>query len=255
MTIYLTHQDFDQVGISYGFFGRKGGVSQGVYSSLNVGLGSNDDRDAVIKNREIIRETLRLSNLSTLYQIHSNVCHVIDKPLDKVVEADALVTATAGVGIGILTADCGPILFHGQSKKGHVIGAAHAGWGGAVKGILESTIDNMIAQGAVLSSIKVMIGPCIHQPSYEVSPEFLKPFLDEDQASQKFFALKGEKFLFDLPAYIEFRLRRKGVQTVIQSGCDTYAMADDYFSFRRKTHQNEPDYGRQISVISIDLNQ
>lgn len=252
MTIYLTHPDFNSDKISYGFFGRRGGVSEGIFSSLNVGLGSSDNRDHVIKNREIIKESLGLSNLSTLYQIHSNICHVIDRPLDQIVEADALVTSKPQVAIGVLTADCGPVLFHGQTRLGaSVIGAAHAGWGGAVKGILESTIKAMISQGAELDSIRAMIGPCIGPQSYEVSPDFRKPFFEQDEFNQKFFIERGEKFMFHLPSYLEHRLCKVGVNKVIQSGHDTYERENDYFSYRRKTHRGEADYGRQISVISI----
>jgi YfiH family protein len=253
MTIYLTDKNFDEIGISYGFFGRRGGVSTGIYSSLNVGLGSGDDRDAVLQNREIIKQSLGLSNLSNLYQIHSNICHVIDAPLENVLEGDALVTSTPRVAIGVLTADCGPVLFHGKTSSGKkVIGAAHAGWGGAVKGILENTIEKMMNKGAELLSINAMIGPCIGAQSYEVSPEFLNPFLAHNERAIKFFTAKSDKFLFDLPSYIEFRLNNVGIKNVIKSDKDTYALADDYFSYRRKTHLQEPDYGRQISLICID---
>lgn len=253
MTLYLTHPEFDCDGISYGFFGRKGGVSTGIFSSLNVGLGSNDERENVLKNRDIIKESLGLKNLSTLYQIHSDICHVIDKPIDDPIEADALVTLTPGVAIGVLSADCGPILFRGQSTSGQsIIGAAHAGWGGAFKGILESTLDKMEEMGAVRSNIVTMVGPCIGLESYEVSPDFLKPFLERDADANKFFTPQGEKFLFNLPAYIEFRLRAAGVNHVVQSGKDTCKLDQEYFSYRRKTHAGEPDYGRQISLICID---
>ena len=253
MTIFLTHKNFDMTGISYGFFGRKGGVSTGVYASLNVGYGSQDDRDAVTKNRQIIQESLGLSSISNLYQTHSNICHAINAPLENTLEGDALVTSMPRVAIGVLTADCGPILFHGVSASGKkIIGAAHAGWKGAVNGILENTIEKMVEEGAELSSIVAMIGPCIAKQSYEVSPDFLNPFLEHDERSIKFFTVKDEKFLFDLPSYIAFRLTNAGVQSVIQSGKDTYDLEDDYFSYRRKTHHNEPDCGRQISLICID---
>ena len=253
MTDYLTHKNFDAPNISYGFFGRKGGVSEGIYSSLNAGLGSNDNPENVQQNRTLIARAMGVDALINCYQIHSNICHVIETPPEKILEGDALVTTTPHLAIGILTADCGPILFHGQSPKGPVIGAAHAGWGGALRGILESTIDKMIEAGADPKTIKAMVGPCIGPTSYEVSEDFLIPFLERDEDADDFFVLKPntDKFLFDLPAYIEVRLKNYGVKTIIQSGIDTYKEEADYFSYRRKTHKNEPDYGRQMSVIVI----
>lgn len=253
MTIFLTTKKFDSPDIRYGFFGRKGGVSEGVYASLNAGRGSQDSPQNIEQNRRIIADSMDVDGITNCYQIHSDICHVVSAMPDKMLEGDALVTTQRNLAIGILTADCGPILFHGQSQNGAVIGAAHAGWGGALRGILESTIDKMIEEGAELKTIKAMVGPCIGPESYEVSEEFLNPFLERDEDADEFFVSKhnSNKFLFDLPAYIELRLKNYGVQTIIQSGIDTYKEESDYFSYRRKTHKNEPDYGRQMSVIVI----
>lgn len=254
MTIFLTTKKFDAQDICYGFFGRKGGVSDGVYASLNAGRGSHDDPQKIEQNRRIIADSIGVDGIINCYQIHSDICHIIEKPPEKILEGDALVTTQKDLVIGVLTADCGPILFHGLLHDGKpIIGAAHAGWGGALRGILESTIDKMIEAGAELKTIKAMVGPCIGPESYEVSEEFLNPFLERDEDADDFFVLKPNtnKFLFDLPAYIEVRLKNYGIQTIIQSGIDTYKEEADYFSYRRKTHKNEPDYGRQMAVIVI----
>lgn len=238
--------------IVHGFFGRKGGVSEGVYANLNCGPGSGDDLEKVAENRKLVRNALGLQNLSTSYQCHSAICNIITAPFTDKLEGDALVTNVAGVGLGILTADCGPVMFHGQSANGMVIGAAHAGWGGAVKGVLENTIAKMIELGADLSSIHAGIGPCIAQASYEVGADFQKPFLEDDKDAAQFFKDgQAGKLQFDLAGYIAFRLKRAGVEHIEDIKIDTYAHEDDYFSFRRATHRGEAQYGREISVISI----
>lgn len=250
--MFLTFEEFDDSGISYGFFGRKGGASEGIFDSLNTSLVSGDNIDAVRENRSRISKALNVGEISTLYQCHSADCVSIDALLKDKTEGDALVTSTPGVAIGIQTADCGPVLFHGDGAKGKVIGAAHAGWGGAVKGVLENTIKKMLEEGAFVETIKVAIGPCIGPESYEVSVGFQNPFFEEDRDSIMYFKPGSPgKLWFDLPQYIKFRLERAGIRHISLSGIDTYKAEDAYFSFRRATHRNEKQYGRELSVISI----
>lgn len=239
----------------HGFFGRENGVSGGVFSTLNCKTGAGDDPKDVTENRRRVMDRLRLdpANLVTLTQIHSAICLAVSGPVPETVEGDALVTAMPGVSIGVLTADCAPVLFSGHTLQGQkVIGAAHAGWGGAVKGILEATVAAMVVEGADPQTIHAAIGPCIAQSSYEVSRGFENPFLDEDVQAQKFFKAKGEdKWLFDLPGYAAFRLKRAGVRHISGGDIDTYGDEAAYFSYRRSTHRKEQEYGRQISVIGI----
>jgi YfiH family protein len=249
----------EEARVTAGFFGRRGGVSSGVYDSLNCGPGSGDDLDAVFENRRRVIQNLGAAEdkLKTLYQVHSSLCARVDDPgLDtRKIEADALVTSLPGVTVGVLTADCGPVLFYGEGKKRPVIGAAHAGWGGAVKGVLEETVKAMQEEGAALSSIRAALGPCIAPESYEVTKGFEQPFVEEDPQSCCFFVPGDvpDKFRFDLPAYIKFRLVRAGMreENISLSGIDTYADKDGYFSFRRATHEGRKTYGRQIAAISI----
>ncbi|PZP55324.1 MAG: peptidoglycan editing factor PgeF [Micavibrio aeruginosavorus] len=250
--MHLTFEEFDDPRVSYGFFGRKGGVSDGIYSSLNASLASGDEITAVKENRARIQKVLDIKNLTTPYQVHSPDCIVLTSQSDEKFLGDALVTSTPGVAIGILTADCGPVLFIGDSAKGPVIGAAHAGWGGAVKGVLENTIKKMVEEGAFIETIKSCLGPCIGPESYEVSEGFQTPFFEEDRDSIMYFKPGApDKLWFDLPAYIKFRLERAGIRNITLSGLDTYKEEDDFFSFRRATHNQEKDYGRELSVISI----
>lgn len=242
-------------GVTHKFFTRRGGVSEGVFSDFNCKEGAGDDAAHVAENRKRVAEFFGASpaQLVTLTQTHSNICHVVDGPLVNAVEGDALVTASPGLVIGVLTADCAPVLFTGSREDGSpVIGAAHAGWGGAVKGILEATLAAMVGQGANLRKVQARVGPCIARLSYEVSAEFIAPFLADDPESETFFTpLATGKLLFDLPAYVRFRLNRAGVQDVIIEGQDTYRDEETYFSFRRATHRQEKEYGRQISAICI----
>lgn len=251
----LTYPQFDKEVISYGFFGRKGGVSDGVFGSLNMKEGTGDELEAVQENYIRVCEALGVEegNVTYVTQVHGAVCYVASQPLSRQVEGDAIVTATPGLAVAVLTADCGPVLFQGYKADGApVVGAAHAGWGGAVKGILEATIEKMIGEGAELLSIQAAIGPCIAQKSYEVSAGFEKPFLEEDAASHVFFkAMANDKQLFDLPGYIGFRLKRAGVTKIVLGGQDTYSEESDWFSFRRSTHRDEGQGGRQISAICI----
>lgn len=246
--------------ISYGFFGRLGGVSEGKYSSLNCGTGSEDNQDHIAENRRrVVRHlTGAEGNVSTLWQCHSADCLTIDSHVPAGEErphADALVTDRPGLVIGCLTADCGPVLFTGQKADGApVIGAAHAGWGGALKGVLENTLEQMQAAGAKLESIKACVGPCIMQASYEVSEDFMRPFAIKHEEAEHFFkaARKEGHLMFDLPGYIAMRLSLAGVRQVSLMGLDTYKDEANFFSFRRSTHRSEGDYGRQISAIVIN---
>lgn len=250
----LTVDDFFSDVVSHGFFGRQGGVSTGLYQSLNCSPQSKDDPQNVAENRVRVLKALGGNGLSTLKQIHSPICLPVENAcMNGVEEGDALVTKTAGQVIGCLTADCAPVLFAGTDRDGApVIGAAHAGWGGALKGVLESTIAAMVNLGAELSTIKAAIGPCIGRTSYEVGKDFMTPFVEEDQNATQFFSSShGDKYLFDLSAYVEFRLKRAGIGHILSVNKDTYALENEYFSFRRATHRGETDYGRQISAISI----
>jgi YfiH family protein len=251
----LKFEDFGALSITYGFFGRHGGVSDGVFGSLNMKMGTGDDDEAVHENYIRVTEALGIEDdqLTYITQVHGAICHVTDKVLSPDLEGDAIVTDTPGLGIGVLTADCAPVLFYGQKDDGSpVIGAAHAGWGGAVKGILEATRDAMLQAGAKLPSLQAAIGPCITQKSYEVSTGFEKPFLEEDPESARFFKLMLDgKQQFDLPGYVAFRLKRSGINQITVGGQDTYSEESDWFSYRRSTHRNEGQGGRQISAICI----
>lgn len=243
--------------IACGFFGRQGGVSAGIFSSLNCGPGSGDDLAAVNENRARVAQHFGATpeNLSTLHQCHSADCVYINTPIiGEKPKGDALVTDTPGLMLGILTADCGPVLLQGRKPYGApVIGAAHAGWGGALRGVLENTVQQMMKTGAALDTISACVGPCIGPKSYEVSDGFETPFLEHDEQAEHFFksAAKPGHLMFDLPGYIAFRLTGAGVGRVEISGVDTYAQESRCFSYRRATHRGEVSYGRQISAIMI----
>ncbi len=252
----FTHACGDDV--AYGFYGRTGGVSTGIYSSLNCGPGSADDIDAVMENRKRVAANLNVSReISTLSQCHSAMCLLIDAPVaagDARPQADALVTDVPGLPIGALSADCGPVLFIGKKANGApVIGATHAGWGGALGGILESTLEKMIQAGADLKTVKACLGPCIMQASYEVQDAFMAPFLEKHREAEMFFksGRKAGYKMFDMPGYIAMRLSLAGVRQVSLMGIDTYKEEESCFSFRRATHRGEADYGREISAIVI----
>jgi hypothetical protein len=245
--------------IAYSFYGRTGGVSGGIYASLNCGPGSGDAPNNVAKNRSIVAINLCGNDvpISTLCQYHSADCFYITEPVitsDERPQGDALVTDVAGLPIACLTADCGPVLFAAKKSNGApVIGAAHAGWGGALGGVLEATVQKMREAGAVPETVTACIGPCIRQASYEVSADFAAPFKDKHPDASAFF-VPGQKpghFMFDLPRYIAFRLSLCGVRAVHDTGGDTYGDEENCFSYRRATHRWEEDYGRQISVIVI----
>jgi YfiH family protein len=240
--------------VTHGFFGRQGGVSSGLYNSLNCGVGTQDDPANVQENRARVLASVGGNALVTLKQVHSATCLYTDAAFAHRPEADAVVTDVPGLAIGVLTADCGPVLFYGETAEGKpVIGAAHAGWGGALKGVLESTVKTMLGRGARIETISASLGPCIGQKSYEVQNDFALPFLEQDPANEHFFkaARREGHLMFDLPGYIASRLAQAGVQHVSITGIDTYSAEEDYFSYRRTTHRAEKDYGRQVSVIAI----
>lgn len=248
----------DDEAIAYGFFGRGGGVSGGSYDSLNCGIGSSDDLARVMENRGRVAESLGLkrSALPPLYQVHGDVCLRVDEPwaADHRPEADAFVTDRAGVGLGVLTADCAPVLFYADGVNGPVIGAAHAGWRGAIGGVLQSVIRMMCSyEGVEASGIRACVGPCIGRASYEVSLDFAEPFMEQDDACEAFFSAAPQegKLLFDLPGYCAFVLAEAGVKAVSILDEDTYTQDDAFFSYRRASHRCEGDCGRQISVIAI----
>ena len=245
--------------VFHGFFGRRGGVSKGIYSSLNCGPGSDDDPSDVKENRRRVSEVVGcdVTDLLTLYQVHGDDCVTVDATYDPTSrsEADAHVTDRAGVALGILTADCAPILFYGfKGDQSPVIGAAHAGWGGALKGVAESTVLAMEGLGAVRETIVACIGPCIAQESYEVSDDFIQPFIDEYPENKAFFkdAERAGHLKFDLVGYNAFKLYKLGLRKVLAKEIDTFFNEEDFFSYRRTTHRKEQDYGRQISVIKIN---
>ena len=241
--------------VAHAFFGRQGGVSTGIYSSLNCGPGSNDAPEAVRENRW--RALAALSDggpaaLMTLYQVHSATCIAVDRAWTaEVPKADALVTRTPRLALGILTADCAPVLL--ADKTSGVIGAAHAGWSGAFSGVIESVVAAMERLGAERENISAAIGPCISQSAYEVGPEFEARFRDADQGFTRFFVASDREghFRFNLEEFVADRLRRAGVPRVEPLRTCTYAAEDTFFSYRRTTHRKETDYGRQLSAIML----
>lgn len=241
-------------GIAHGFFGRQGGVSKGIYESLNCGPGSKDLRDNVMENRA--RAIAALSpdaTLVTLYQVHSaqTVTVTAPWPIPENPKADAMATDRAGIALGILTADCAPILL--ADPKAHIIGAAHAGWNGALAGVVESVLAAMERLGAKPERIRAAIGPCISQKAYEVGPEFQLRFVNADADNARFFArsVRAGHWQFDLPAYVAQRLKAAGVESVENFDVCTYEREEEFFSYRRATHRKEPDYGRELSAIML----
>ncbi|GHD11718.1 laccase domain protein [Tianweitania populi] len=240
--------------IRHGFFTRVGGVSKGIYEGLNIGLGSDDDQDAVRENRRRLAAWFNREEdaLVSPHQIHSPEAIIVDGPFDGArPKADAVVTATPGVLIAIATADCGPILY--ADAQAGVIGAAHAGWKGALTGVLEDTIVKMESLGASRERITAVLGPSISAANYEVGPELVARFVDADPENVRYFGASPNPghALFDLNTYTVDRLRRTGVQAEALYRC-TYAEEELFFSYRRTTHRGEPDYGRQISAIMLE---
>lgn len=242
-------------GVSHGFFTRQGGVSGGIYASLNCGPGSRDEPANVMENRARVAEILGADRdrLLSVQQQHSARAVIAEEPWTQgaAPEADAIVTATPGIAIGVLTADCAPVLF--CDPEARIIGAAHAGWRGALSGIVEATLDAMQTLGARREHIAAAIGPAISQRAYEVGQDFMQNFLAEDHESGRFFAIdegSGEPH-FDLTGYVGERLARAGVSEVSDFGLCTYCDETRLFSYRRSQHHGEPDYGRQISAILL----
>lgn len=236
-------------GIVHGFFGRAGGVSEGIYASLNVGIGSGDDPAAVAENRARVREALGLSEMVSCYQVHGRGVVEVTAPWDTRPEADAMVTRTPGIGLCIVTADCVPVLF--ADAEAGVIGAAHAGWKGALAGVCETTFEAMVKLGARPEHVRAAIGPAIQQASYEVGPDLQAQFMAVDAGHAEFFTPgAGDRLQFDLTGFVERSLIRLGICHVERLLQDTCADAG-YFSNRRRTHAGEPDYGRNASVIGL----
>jgi polyphenol oxidase len=242
----------DALAARHGFFTRKGGASSGIFAGLNCGTGSTDQTEIVAINRTRVAEAMGLGPeaLVTVHQVHSARALAVTGPLSIRPEADALVTATPGVLLAVLTADCQPVLFN--DPVAGVIGAAHAGWRGAVDGVLEATVAAMEALGADRSRVTAVIGPTISQSAYEVGPEFLDRFRAEDPDNTRFFASgSGDRMLFDLPGYGLSRLRRAGIGRAEWTGHCTYNDPVRFYSYRRTTHAGEADYGRLISTIRL----
>jgi YfiH family protein len=241
-------------GVRHAFFTRQGGVSTGVYDSLNVGVGSRDDPEAVQENRARAAAALgvELPHLLTCYQIHSSVAVTADKPFAQRPEADGVVTSTTGLACGALSADCAPILF--ADSEARVVAAAHAGWKGALGGVVAATVDAMVAKGARRERIVAAIGPCIGQASYEVGEDFMDRFSLKAPGSERFFAPGGapQKRQFDLPGFVLRRLAEAGVEQAEWIGRDTCADENLFFSNRRGFLKGESDYGRLLSAIVLE---
>jgi polyphenol oxidase len=241
--------------IRHAFFTREGGVSEGLFASMNCGFGSGDDPEKVSRNRGIAADALGLAadRLITCYQIHSPTVLTVETPWrrEESPRADGMVTAQPGIALGVLAADCAPVLF-ADSEAG-VIGAAHGGWRGALTGVMETTVAAMTALGARAERIRAGIGPCIAQESYEVGPEFPGRFAEVDAESGRFFvpAARAEHFRFDLPGYIAHRLARLGLGAIASSACDTVADPKRFFSYRRACLTGERDYGRALAAITL----
>ncbi|MEO7491735.1 MAG: peptidoglycan editing factor PgeF [Sphingomicrobium sp.] len=238
--------------IPHGFLGRRGGVSVGELEGLNVGYGSGDNRAAIAQNRRLaIAAVLPGAELATVHQVHSADVVAVERPWaqDERPRADAMVTDRPNLLLGILTADCAPVLL--ADAEAGVVGAAHAGWRGALAGVTDSVIAAMEALGARRERIAAAVGPCIGRASYEVDEAFRMRFLDQDSSNDRFFVTGSAKPHFDLEAYVVARLEAAGIASVEALGLDTYADPARFFSYRRATHRGEADYGRQLSCIAV----
>jgi polyphenol oxidase len=242
-------------GLRHAFFSRDGGVSDGIYAGLNGGIGSNDDPANVAENRRRMAEQMGVApeRFLTVFQVHSPDVAVASAPWDTASRprADAIVTRTEGLAIGVTAADCGPILFVDPGAR--VIGAAHAGWKGALTGIVESTVEAMETLGADRANVVAAIGPLIRQPSYEVGNEFVERFMATDAENALFFvpAAREGHAMFDLAGFIRKRLENAGVLVIDDIGVDTYS-DERFFSYRRSVHRKEPDYGRHVHAIALE---
>jgi YfiH family protein len=236
--------------VKHGFFTRQGGSSAGIYDSLNCGLGSNDNRDCVAANRKAVADIMGVpvTHLISANQVHSTDAIIVDTPVERP-RGDAMVTNKPGIALGILTADCAPLLF--ADATAGVIGAAHAGWKGALGGVVGNTVAAMERLGSRRENIAAVIGPCIGPQSYEVGPEFRARFMEGIAAYEAFFTSGADDhFYFDLPGFIMADLKQLGVKAEDLAE-DTFAGRDRFFSYRRSTHMGAPDYGRQISTIVL----
>jgi len=254
-TPFLTAEILRLPGIAHAFFTRVGGVSQGVYATLNGGVGSRDAPEAVAENRFRMAEALGVSadQLAVPYQVHSPDAIVISEHWapNARPRCDGVATATRGLALGVTGADCGMILFADPAAR--VVGAAHAGWRGALLGVVEATVAAMERLGARRGSVAGALGPCIARESYEVGPEFVAAFVDAGEATERFFApsRRPGHAMFDLKAYIADRAARAGVGRFEDLGLDTYVDETRFFSYRRTTHRREPDYGRLVAAIAL----
>lgn len=249
----LTSQLLEAAGVRHAFFTRQGGVSRGIYTGLNVGVGSGDDPGAVRENRRLAAAHFGAPDIVTAYQVHSALAVTADGPWpDGPPQADGVVTAAPGVVCGALAADCAPILLVDPAAR--VAAAAHAGWKGALTGMVESAVTRMVELGAVRGRLHAAIGPCIGPQSYEVGLEFLERFTAADPAYARFFApgAAADKRLFDLPAFVLARLAEAGVRSAEWIGRDTCAEPDWFYSNRRAFKAGEPDYGRLLSAIMLE---
>lgn len=252
----LTATALECANVRHGFLSRKGGVSTGIYASLNCGPGSDDDGAAVLENRTraVKRIGLNIAPLVTCYQVHSaDVVRVTDAwDLADAPKADAMVTNQKGIALGVLTADCAPVLF--SDAQAGVVGAAHAGWKGAVGGVLEATVLEMVRLGAHPQNIRAALGPCIHQKSYEVGTEMSEAVLSASDWAFELFEPtdRAGHYQFDLPGYVAGRLARLELGHFEVLAFDTYADENQFFSYRRTTHQGGGDYGRQLSLIGME---
>jgi len=238
--------------LRHGFFGRAGGASSGVFQGLNCGHGSSDQTEAVTINRARVAEAMGVAPeaLVGVHQVHSADVVRVDGPLSSGIKADALVTATAGVALSVLTADCQPVLM--ADAEAGVIGAAHAGWKGAIAGVLDATVAAMVSMGARPERIVAVIGPTISQRAYEVGPEFFDAVMAEDDSAARYFAAgQNDRLHFDLPGYGLHRLRAAGVGHAEWTRHCTYSDPERFFSYRRSVHQKEADYGRLIAAIRL----
>ncbi|HEX8626113.1 MAG TPA: peptidoglycan editing factor PgeF [Allosphingosinicella sp.] len=240
-------------GVAHGFLGRRGGVSDGVCAGLNVGLGSKDDRGSIEENRRrSVAAVAPRAKLVTLHQVHSPDAIHVTAPFadDERPRADAMVADRPGLVLGILTADCAPVLL--ADPGAGVVGAAHAGWKGALGGVVEATVAEMERRGAKRSRIAAAVGPCIARRSYEVDESFLRRFAEADPEHERFFTLGREgRHQFDLEGFVLARLAAAGLERIEALGEDTYSQPERFFSYRRATHRGEADYGRQISLIAL----
>lgn len=240
-------------GLTHGFFTRHGGVSTGLYASLNGGVGSSDAPEKVAENRRRMAAHLEVApeNLLVPYQTHSPDALIVTEPFAERPRSDALVTAVPGLALGVTGADCGIVLF--ADTRARVIGAAHAGWKGALTGVLEATLDAMESLGASRAAIVAVLGPTIGQKSYEVGAEFFERFVTQSKDYASFFAPSSVdgRFLFDLPGFIGLRLAGSGIGSFADLALDTYADETRFYSYRRSVHRGEPDYGRQVAAIAL----